>query len=361
MPYKFWIAVFTLSLLSMNFSCSPLGGGAISEPPAGDVVETEKDQRSQTETLNVIVSLNPASITVGQSATLNWQVEGASQVTITPGLGTYSQPNGSILVIPTEDTTYTVTATRLASDSTASATGTASATLFVNPVASDGAGGAVTLPSTPFQLLGEDIAQPLMGIAASSATIEQASQCARGEVMVGFEIEGGVNKIKPLCQFLENGRLTGDLKLGREIGYKGRRFTTTASRYVRLACPPDGVLTEFRMTYGPKTIKGVMGTCVGLLEGRLDSGGAHPLIYGSYTDSAGLNLAESLCRNGIITGFTTGPAREEYPEDFTPYYEGQRVGAVTFTAEMAEAANDMARKEITQTLGIYCREYRAVE
>jgi OmpA family len=53
---------------------------------------------------------SPLSIQPGQSTTLSWATNGASTVSISPGLG--NEPiNGSITVTPTQTTTYTLTAT----------------------------------------------------------------------------------------------------------------------------------------------------------------------------------------------------------------------------------------------------------
>lgn len=76
-----------------------------------------KGEVSETITVTVnnpninIVSFtgNPASIRAGESATLAWQTENATGVTIS-GIGSVS-PNGSTSVSPTQTTTYTLTAT----------------------------------------------------------------------------------------------------------------------------------------------------------------------------------------------------------------------------------------------------------
>ena len=56
-------------------------------------------------------SAAPATITAGQSSTLNWVVENATTVTITPTLGSVDAHSGSSTVSPTATTTYTLTAT----------------------------------------------------------------------------------------------------------------------------------------------------------------------------------------------------------------------------------------------------------
>ena len=54
-------------------------------------------------------SANPATISSGQSSTLTWQVNNATSVSISPVLGTVAA-NGSSAVSPTQNTTYTLTA-----------------------------------------------------------------------------------------------------------------------------------------------------------------------------------------------------------------------------------------------------------
>ncbi len=53
---------------------------------------------------------DPSTITLGDAATLTWQTENSESVTIDNAIGSVSL-NGSIQVIPTETTTYTLTAT----------------------------------------------------------------------------------------------------------------------------------------------------------------------------------------------------------------------------------------------------------
>jgi hypothetical protein len=54
---------------------------------------------------------NPQTIQAGQSTTLSWVVEGATQVTIQPAPGSVDAHSGSTSVSPTQTTTYTLTAT----------------------------------------------------------------------------------------------------------------------------------------------------------------------------------------------------------------------------------------------------------
>ena len=58
-----------------------------------------------------VFAANPTSIAAGQSATLSWQVSGASTILIDNGIGSQSSvSSGSVTVSPTTSTTYTLTA-----------------------------------------------------------------------------------------------------------------------------------------------------------------------------------------------------------------------------------------------------------
>jgi len=71
----------------------------------------------------IIVSFvaNPTSITAGQQATLSWNVQNATTVTIS-SIGTVNASGGSDPVSPTVTTTYTLTATNAAGSASANAT-----------------------------------------------------------------------------------------------------------------------------------------------------------------------------------------------------------------------------------------------
>ena len=73
---------------------------------------------------------NPYSIQPGQAATLSWDVSNASAVSISPAVG--SVPNtGSLVVMPTDTTTYTLYA--YSSQGTVSASTTVTVTPYVSP------------------------------------------------------------------------------------------------------------------------------------------------------------------------------------------------------------------------------------
>lgn len=62
---------------------------------------------------------SPSNIILGESATLNWQSQNATAVTINQGVGSVGT-SGSAAVTPTASTTYTVTATNATNNTTAS-------------------------------------------------------------------------------------------------------------------------------------------------------------------------------------------------------------------------------------------------
>jgi len=56
------------------------------------------------------LTINPSSIRKGESAQLSWKSENADECTITPGIGKV-QPQGSMMVTPTDTTSYTIVCT----------------------------------------------------------------------------------------------------------------------------------------------------------------------------------------------------------------------------------------------------------
>jgi hypothetical protein len=116
--------------------------GSKTVSPAGTTTYTLTAQGSAgPQTADVIVTVNPAPaqvvvnafsvdpsmIDVGQSATLQWNVTGATIVKIDPDIGDVAS-SGSETVSPTETTTYVLTANNDANSTTATAV------LTVNPV-----------------------------------------------------------------------------------------------------------------------------------------------------------------------------------------------------------------------------------
>lgn len=63
----------------------------------------------QSPSPNILFEASPNSITVGDSATLNWTVTNAESISIDQGVGSVANP-GTQRISPTVDTTYTLTA-----------------------------------------------------------------------------------------------------------------------------------------------------------------------------------------------------------------------------------------------------------
>ena len=81
-------------------------GGSASDTAT---VYTIDSQRAITATLTAA----PLSITAGESTTLSWTTEGADRASIDPGVGAVTPvEGGSVRVLPTATTTYTLTATK---------------------------------------------------------------------------------------------------------------------------------------------------------------------------------------------------------------------------------------------------------
>ncbi len=97
----------------------PLSGSQLVTPAATTTYNLTASGPAGTEARSVVLSLNPPInvtftiapnvISVGQSATLQWNVTGADSVTIDPNVGEVSL-SGSRVVYPSYTTTYTLTA-----------------------------------------------------------------------------------------------------------------------------------------------------------------------------------------------------------------------------------------------------------
>ena len=137
--------------LSLSVDPRQLAGGTT---PA--TVTIGSDLSSQPEIISVVANVSstrqapaitsffasPASITLGQQSTLNWNVTGADTVTINQGIGAVAA-SGSRAVAPTTSTTYTLTATNTAGSVSSNATVTVGTQPSSRPVIS--AGGVVTV------------------------------------------------------------------------------------------------------------------------------------------------------------------------------------------------------------------------
>jgi hypothetical protein len=113
---------------------------------------------------------NPNNIMSGQSASLAWQVIGATSIQISNITATLSAPSSSIVVLPAETTTYTLTATNAVGSMQKSAMVTVTmaptvATVQINPAASTQA-----IPPN-FLDIGQEMADTLTMVGTSSSNM----------------------------------------------------------------------------------------------------------------------------------------------------------------------------------------------
>ena len=91
----------------------------------------------------------PATIDAGTSTKICWQVTGATNISITPGVGTNLNANDCATVSPTQTTTYTLTATnaqgQIQGNVTVNVGQIRVLSFTADPVFSQTAGGPVTL------------------------------------------------------------------------------------------------------------------------------------------------------------------------------------------------------------------------
>jgi phospholipase C len=88
---------------------------------AGGTTQFSMTVNVKTVPPTITLTADPTSILAGQSATLSWNSENTTSVTIDGGVGAVS-PTGTKVVSPTATTTYTATATGLGGTQTATAT-----------------------------------------------------------------------------------------------------------------------------------------------------------------------------------------------------------------------------------------------
>jgi hypothetical protein len=97
----------------------------------------------------VVFTANPPVIDLGTSTKLCWQVNNATNITITPGVGSNLNANDCATVSPTTTTTYTLTATNATGQIQANVTVTVGQLRILaftaDPVFSPVAGNPVTL------------------------------------------------------------------------------------------------------------------------------------------------------------------------------------------------------------------------
>jgi hypothetical protein len=119
-----WYSIPTAVLIVLLFSV--FAGCIVVEKPAPpSTPSTAPPPGTETAENPVIItfSASPTEIAVGESATLSWNVTGATDISIDQGIGDVSL-NGSKEVSPTTSTVYTLTA--------GSATGSVNRTVAVN-------------------------------------------------------------------------------------------------------------------------------------------------------------------------------------------------------------------------------------
>jgi hypothetical protein len=114
----------------------------------------------------VVFVATPSTIDAGSSSKLCWQVTGATNISIQPGIGSNLNANDCATVSPAASTTYTLTATNATGQIQANATlnvGSVKITSFTaNPVTSTAAGNPVVLSwttqnATSVVLIGSEI------------------------------------------------------------------------------------------------------------------------------------------------------------------------------------------------------------
>jgi peptidoglycan-associated lipoprotein len=108
--------LLALSLLLIAAGCKKKVPPPPPPPPPPPVVKEEAPPKP-----TVQLSAEPSSIERGQSATLRWTATDATEISVSPGIGSVDA-RGSRQVYPTNSTTYTLTAKGPGGTETASAT-----------------------------------------------------------------------------------------------------------------------------------------------------------------------------------------------------------------------------------------------
>jgi hypothetical protein len=119
----------------------------------------------------VVFVANPPTIDAGQATQVCWQVSGATNITIAPGVGTNLNANDCATVRPSQSTTYTLTATNATGQIQANTTVTVGQVRILSftsdPVFSQRAGDPVTLSwrtenATSVVVIGADFAPQVL-------------------------------------------------------------------------------------------------------------------------------------------------------------------------------------------------------
>jgi len=125
--YKWYL---TLLILSLVVLIGPTTGCITITAPEGPAPPPPSTEAVQ-PVINSFTA-SPETISSGQSATLSWDVSGATTVTIQPAIGSVS-PSGAEQVLPTTTTGYTLTATNEGGSATSSVTVTVTSAVTGRP------------------------------------------------------------------------------------------------------------------------------------------------------------------------------------------------------------------------------------
>ena len=112
MKYKLQLALIAIALAALigsSAGCVTI----VREEPAPTAEEMPPVINSFTTT--------PAGINAGERTTLSWDVSGATEINIQPGIGKVG-PSGTLMLTPADTITYTLTATNQAGSTTGSVT-----------------------------------------------------------------------------------------------------------------------------------------------------------------------------------------------------------------------------------------------
>lgn len=136
------VATISGGVAALSTSSLAAGGHSINSAYSGDSSNSSSTSAALMQTVNPAskplptldpFTASPSTITRGQSATLSWNVNGATSVSISNGVGTVT--GSSVSVSPSQTTTYTLTATNSAGSISAQATVTVTPAQPSAPVA----------------------------------------------------------------------------------------------------------------------------------------------------------------------------------------------------------------------------------
>lgn len=115
-----WSVVLMMVALALFAAACKKKVKALPPPPPEAVVRTPELPPAARPSI-LAFSIEPSTIQPGQSATLRWNVSGATEISIDQGIGRVS-PTDTRTVTPRDSTTYTLTATSRGGPATATAT-----------------------------------------------------------------------------------------------------------------------------------------------------------------------------------------------------------------------------------------------